>query len=142
MKILAGDWKPGAMVIVQKSFTGKWKALVMPAGWKSDKIPVGDIVSFSVVTEENKASIMGKVGWGAVGALALGPLGLLAGVLGGGNKRDRVMAIEVRDGRKALLKGNSQDVELLMAATYGNKPSALAEPTTSLPPQGKIEPTL
>lgn len=51
----------------------------------------------------------------------LGPLGLLAGVLGGGNKRDRIMAISTRDGRKALIKGHVKEAEMLMAAAFQNQ---------------------
>lgn len=141
MKVLAGDWQADSPIAVKKSFTGKWQALMISAGmFKVDTIPMSDITEFQVVTEENKASILGKVGWGAAGLVVLGPLGLLAGVLGGGNKRDRLMVIKMRDGRSAMIKGNSADAEALMAATFGNKPGKIK--TIEGTPQGRIEPSI
>jgi threonine dehydrogenase-like Zn-dependent dehydrogenase len=119
MKVLAGDWKVDGPVIVVKNSRGQLKELHLPVGvWKSDKMKPQDIASFEIVTEENKASVMGKLGWGAVGAIALGPLGLLAGVLAGGNRRDRVMVLTFKDSRRAMLKGNAKDAEMLQAAAF------------------------
>lgn len=141
MKVLAGDWKADSPIAVKKSLTGKWRALVFSAGlFRIEQVPLSDIVEFDIVTEENKASILGKVGWGAAGLVVLGPLGLLAGVLGGGNRRDRVMVIRTRDGRSAMVKGNSKDAEALMAASFGNRPSEMK--TIEASAQGRIEPTL
>src|SRR5690606_11690243 len=137
MKVLAGDWKADSPIAVKKSFTGKWQALMISAGiFKVDAVPMSDITEFQVVTEENRASILGKVGWGAAGLVVLGPLGLLAGVLGGGNRRDRVMVIKTRDGRSAMIKGNSKEAEAFMAATFGNKPGEMK--TIESAPQGRI----
>lgn len=140
MKILAGNWAENTPITVKKSFTGKWQELWFSSGlFRIEKMPLSDIVEFQIVTEENKASILGKVGWGAAGLLVLGPLGLLAGVLGGGNKRDRVMIIKTRDSRSAMIKGNSADAEAMMAATFGNKPGEMM--TIEGKSQGRIEPT-
>ncbi len=125
MKVLAGDWKADSPIAIKKSFLGKPVALLMPKGTFSfETIHLRDLTSMEIVTEENKASIAGKLGWGAAGLVVLGPLGLLAGVLGGGNKRDRVMAISFRDGRKALVKGQAKEAEMLMAAAFHNQVSA------------------
>lgn len=113
LKVLAGDWKQGINVIRTAT-----DIQFQNSAWKFEKIPLRDVSSFDIVTENNRASIMGKVGWGALGAVALGPIGLLAGVLGGGNKKDRVMAISFSDGRKVLLKGDAKDAEALTAATF------------------------
>lgn len=115
MKTLAGDYKKDCDV----RFAGG-RLQVQKGIFSFEYIDLADISSFEVVTEDNKASIMGKVGWGAVGAIALGPLGLLAGVIGGGNRRDRVMAIETRHGKRVLLKGSAKDVEQFTAATFNN----------------------
>lgn len=54
-----------------------------------------NLVSITQITDENKASFIGKAGWGLVGGLALGPVGLLAGLLAGGNKKVACCAFEM-----------------------------------------------
>lgn len=115
MKVLAGDYKKDCDV----RFAGD-RLQIQKGIFSYEYIALVDISDFQIVTEENKTSILGKVGWGAVGAIALGPLGLLAGVIGGGNRQDRVMALETRDGKRVLLKGNAKDVEKFTAATFNN----------------------
>lgn len=137
MKAIAGDLKAGTDV----RFAGG-RLQIQKGMFSFERVQLEDVASFEVVTEENKASILGKVGWGAVGALALGPLGLLAGVLGGGNRRDRVMAVEFRDGRRILLKGNAKDVEQFTAGTFNNHTRKVqtieARPAERIdPPMGK-----
>lgn len=125
MKVLAGDWKADSPIAIKKSFLGRPVALLMPKGTFSfETLQLRDVASLDIVTEDNKASIAGKLGWGAAGLVVLGPLGLLAGVLGGGNKRDRIMAISTRDGRKALIKGHVKEAEMLMAAAFQNQMGA------------------
>ena len=81
-------------------------------------MPLDQIESVDLVTQENKTSVLGKAGWGAVGAIALGPLGLLAGVLGGGNKSMMIMAVKFKNGRKVLLQGKSKDMQPLLGAAF------------------------
>lgn len=139
MKVLAGDWKEDSPVVIKKDWLGKPEGLLISIGvFKHETMKFSDLVNFELVTEENKASILGKVGWGAVGAIALGPVGLLAGVLGGGNKRDRVMVLEFRDGRSLMLKGSAKDAELLMAKSFGNRRAELK--VVEAAPIEKIEP--
>lgn len=54
-----------------------------------------NLINITPITEENKSSFVGKAGWGLVGSVALGPLGLLAGVLSGGNKKVMCCAFEM-----------------------------------------------
>ena len=115
MKVIAGDWPEGREVVV-----GAANVAVKKGAFSFDKIPVGEIADFTVITEENRASVVGTLGWGALGAVALGPLGLLAGVLAGGNKKDRLMSVVFRDGRKLLVKGTPKDVEMFSKVTFGS----------------------
>lgn len=102
-----------------RGITGKIKSVDLVAGFfRVDSYRLDEIVSCDLVTADNYSSIAGKVGWGAVGAIALGPLGLLAGVLGGGNKRERVVSIVFDDGRKAMIKCSPKEAEALLAAGY------------------------
>lgn len=54
-----------------------------------------NLINITPITEENKSSFIGKAGWGLAGTIALGPLGLLAGVLSGGNKKVMCCAFEM-----------------------------------------------
>ena len=56
------------------------------------------------LTEENKVKVLGAAGWGAVGALVAGPMGLLAGMVLGGRGSNMVISVTFKDGRKALLQ--------------------------------------
>ena len=91
-------------------------------------MPLSEIQSLDVVTEDNRASIAGKVGWGVAGAVVLGPVGMLAGVLGGGIRKVRIISVLFADGRKVLLKGTADDLELLVAANFGGSTGRQAKP--------------
>jgi len=54
--------------------------------------------------EESARSLAGAAGWGFVGGLALGPVGLVGGALFGGRKKDKsvTVAVEFHDGTRFL----------------------------------------
>ncbi len=83
----------------------------------------GNIASIQPITEDNKKSIIGKAGWGVAGALALGGVGALAGVLAGGNKKEMLIAMEMKSGEKIVADVNSDTFKML----YGlySTPSAI-----------------
>lgn len=113
-EILAGDFKPG-----HHSFT--WGNFNMPQKgfWSSDeKIPIAEVNSFEKASEESTKSMAGKVGMGVAGAALLGPVGLLAGTLAGGEKKHVVFVCEFKDGRRFLGKAKQKDFETLMTATF------------------------
>ena len=119
IKVLGGDWKESSPVAIRRSLTGKFDALIITKGlFQTDKVKRDDLLSADIVTAENQTSIAGKLGWGAVGGVALGPLGLLAGVLGGGNKQTMVVAVALKDGRKVLLQGKSKELLPLLGAAF------------------------
>lgn len=91
-------------------------------GWgKSKCLLIKDhIISVEVLTEESKTSIMGKAGWGALGAIALGPLGLLAGVLGGGRSKEICVACELDDGRKIIATASASEYQGLLKNVFNN----------------------
>jgi threonine dehydrogenase-like Zn-dependent dehydrogenase len=125
MKVLAGDWAADTPVVFKRDWRNRPVELWLQTGiFKIDKIPFAEVASADLLTEENRASILGKVGWGALGAFALGPLGLLAGVIGGGRHTERVIIVALRDGRKAMIKANAKDAETLVAASFQNGLSA------------------
>ena len=109
----AGDWGKGnaSLGFGQLSFS--------KAGtWKPETIPITKLKSVETASEESVKRIGGAVGWGAVGALALGPVGLLAGMLLGGKGKDVTFVAEFKDGRKILATSDSKTFTKLQAAVF------------------------
>ncbi len=122
MKVLGGDWPAGHNAIIKRAhFTLKVKGLQIWTGaLSSELVPLDQIESADPITQENQSSILGKLGWGTAGGIALGPIGLLAGVLGGGNRSTMLMAIKFKDGRKVLLQGKSSEMKTLLGSAFSN----------------------
>jgi len=85
----------------------------MPEGIHSSQLAEVELAS-----EEAVKRLGGTVGWGAVGALALGPVGLLAGLLLGGNKKDVKFVAKFKDGRKMLATTDSKAFTQMKAAVF------------------------
>lgn len=101
-------------------------------GWgKSKCLKIKDhVMSVELITEENKHSIMGKAGWGALGAIALGPLGLLAGVLGGGHSKEICVACKFDDGRTLMATISSSEYQDLLKYCFNNKKNLVQRTAT------------
>ena len=76
------------------------------------------IESVELVTEENQKKFVGSAGWGLVGLATLGPLGGLAGVLAGGNKKEVCFACKLKDGRNFLATADSRTYQAFLAASF------------------------
>ncbi|SDL77491.1 hypothetical protein SAMN05661010_02511 [Modicisalibacter muralis] len=115
IKIHAGDFaKQGATF----SF-GSFSFLEPDRIWKTVTYSARkDIDDIDIASEENVKRIGGTVGWGAAGAIVLGPVGLLAGLLAGGRKKDVIFAVRFKDGRKALCTVDSKTFTKIQAATF------------------------
>lgn len=113
MKYIAGDFSESTKISCGQLV---W-------GWGDAKcLKINDhLISAEVLTEESKTSILGKAGWGAVGAIALGPLGLLAGVLGGGHSKEICVACELDDGRKFIATTSAAEYQELLKSAFNNK---------------------
>ena len=70
--------------------------------WLGETIPASEIDEIDKASEESIKKIGGTIGWGATGAVLLGPAGLLAGLLLGGRKKEVTFAAKFKDGRKIL----------------------------------------
>lgn len=99
----------------------------VPGRWFRETIPLACITSVEIASEENVARIGGALGWGAVGAAALGPVGLLAGLVLGGQGKDVTFVCRLSDGRAFLATAPSAVYTRLAAATFreGGQPVAL-----------------
>lgn len=83
-----------------------------------ETIPLAQLASVEVASEENVKKVGGTIGWGAVGALALGPVGLLAGLLLGGKKKEVTFVAVFKDGRRLLATTDSVGFTKLRAAVF------------------------
>ena len=70
------------------------------------------------ITDENKVKVLGAAGWGALGGLALRPLGLIAGMVLGGRGKVVVCAVKFKDGKQALLEVNQKEWTNIVAARF------------------------
>ncbi|MBE7184508.1 MAG: hypothetical protein INR68_08895 [Methylobacterium mesophilicum] len=123
--IIAGDWPSGTDVTYAPGFFGKPSSILI--GWTGGRFYAEHIASAEHVTEQNSTSVLGKVGWGAVGSVALGPVGLLAGLVAGGKRQHTIVALELVDGRKALLKCDQAGFEAVMKASHKPAPPVVED---------------
>lgn len=77
----------------------------------ADKYKILDIS-----TEENVKKITGAVGWGIVGGALAGPVGILAGALLGGNKKQVTFVLELTDGRQLMGSVDSKAYTAMVAS--------------------------
>lgn len=88
------------------TYQGEW------GGWNLVPISV-PLETAEIVTEENKVNFTGALGWGAVGGILTGGIGLLAGALLGGRGKSTVCALKFKDGSQFLVSGKPKDIAKL-----------------------------
>ena len=113
-EVHAGDFKKGKEHQFMKD------AIHMKSKKKffREKIPVSQIEKIEVASEESVKRIGGAVGWGIAGAALLGPVGLLAGLLGGGQGKNITFVCKLKDGRKFLGTAKSKVYTEITAAHF------------------------
>lgn len=111
MKVLAGSLPNGAEIT---SFLGSYTLNIPEGFWKSRKISLNDhLVAVEQITEENKYSVLGKAGWGTLGGILLGPVGLLAGIVLGGNSKELCCACKLDTGEEFLVSCDTEECQKL-----------------------------
>jgi len=85
-----------------------------------DRIPLNkqNVEKVEMLTEESKKKFMGAAGLGIVGAFALGPLGLIAGALAGGNKKEVCFACYLKDGKKFMAVSDNKIFQKIMSFAF------------------------
>ena len=114
IKIHAGDFLEGDGHFSFGIFTLK----TQQHSFVGETIPIAELDAVDVATEENVKRLGGTLGWGAAGALILGPVGLLAGLLLGGRKKQVTFVAKFKDGRKLLASTDSKTFIKLQAAVF------------------------
>jgi len=115
VKVHAGDYQG----------TGSCGFGVITMPWQpGDGFSLGKAYSFSEIdtvepaSEEAAIRLGGAVGWGAVGGVILGPVGLLAGLLLGGKGKDVTFIARFKDGKKILATTDAGTYKKLLAAVF------------------------
>lgn len=112
-------------VFIHIPIPGKW--------FKTDTRDVTtDIVAVEQITNENKNSVLGKAGWGTLGAVALGPVGMLAGILLGGKSKEVCFACKLSTGESFLASGSISDFQTFVGAYQANLASGIASDLNNL----------
>jgi hypothetical protein len=123
MKVLAGDFKTSSENGASAAFrSGRFSFPDPEVGFawfpKLVHYDMGNVDELDEVSEENKVKVLGAAGWGTVGALALGPVGLLAGLILGGRGKQVVFAVKFYDGKRALVEVNQKVWKKIVAARF------------------------
>jgi hypothetical protein len=83
IEVHAGDFLKGNSSAHFSSFSLR----TTKHSFAGESIPFSELETVEVANEEAVKRVGGTVGWGIVGGLALGPVGLLAGLLLGGKRK-------------------------------------------------------
>ncbi len=119
MKVIGGGLPNGAEI--NSSLFGSYTLSIPEGFFKSRKVSLNDhLVAVEHITEENKYSILGKAGWGTLGAIALGPVGLLAGIVLGGNSKELCCACKLDTGEEFLVSCETEECQKLKSLAMGN----------------------
>lgn len=88
-------------------------------GWttRGDTTPplVENIEEITEVTEETTVDVLRGAGWGLLGKIVAGKLGLVAGLFLGGRGNSTTFAMRLKDGSEFLCRGFSRDYARLLA---------------------------
>lgn len=76
-----------------------------------------DLTQWARITEENKQKIVATLGWGALGAVLLGPLGFALGAFLGGRKKYIYVAASFGDDKKCVLELSKDDFNQFFTIT-------------------------
>ncbi len=117
IEVHAGDFLP-VKHHKYNNTNGEFKLLTQKHWFKGEKLKTTDIVEINIASEENVKKIGGTLGWGAAGAVVLGPVGLLAGLLLGGKKNQVTFVAKFKDGRKMLATTDSKTYTKITAQIF------------------------
>jgi len=118
MWVVAGDFKTG-FVWIKRSILGKPKALGFRKSlMKNDMVPLSSITSFVIADREKTTSWLTKLVGGAAMGAVLGPAGAIGGMLASGSKDETMAELQAADGRRALVKGPSKEIQSIYLAVY------------------------
>ena len=114
IKVHAGDFLEGKGQISFGAMVLKTKE----KSWVGEAIAFTEFEEIDVASEDSVKRVGGTLGWGVAGALVLGPVGLLAGLLAGGRGKDVTFVGKLKDGRKILATTDAKTFIKMKAANF------------------------
>jgi hypothetical protein len=111
---IAGDFGERDFSFSSGAFKLPWKENI----WDGEKLPVSQLDEIEIASEESVKKIGGTLGWGAVGGFMLGPLGLFAGLMVGGKKKEITFVAKFKDGRKLLATTDHKTYKQIIGAIF------------------------
>lgn len=125
LTIHAGDFEKGKGSIHPPGLTGGKAVGVTPPAKAGEFTWTGlgkhellELAQIDVASEESVKRLGGTVGWGVVGGALLGPVGMLAGLLAGGRKKEVTFVAVFKDGRRMLATTDSATYTKLSALLF------------------------
>lgn len=119
MHVLGGSWPHKSRVEAKNTFSGKLKYIRIWKSWlSSDDIPAAEIQSAQIMSTESASNTGGKIDGAIAGGVLFGGFGAVVGSMLAENVNERLVAVYFRDGRKALIKGTTKEVESILAAGF------------------------
>ena len=113
-KLLAGDYDGHEAMFTSNKFVFRPKGKI--TGGKT--YGVANIESLEQLDEENKKKVLGTLGWGTAGLVALGPLGAIGGMMIGGKRKKVIFAVQFSDGKKIMGETDAKLFTRMRAATF------------------------
>jgi len=87
--------------------------------WKGEKIDLkAEVSDIEQMNEEKVKKLAGTAGWGVAGAVLLGPLGAIGGMLIGGNKKEVAFVCNLHDGRRFMATTDGKTWQKICAARF------------------------
>jgi hypothetical protein len=116
-KALAGDFRKDGN---HQFLAAKNSFYLQKDGWwpRFESVELSELEEIVLASEENVKKLWGSAAMGIAGAALLGPIGLLAGVLAGGNKKEVVFICKFKDGRKLMAKSKSKTFQAIQQALF------------------------
>lgn len=114
IKIHAGDFLKGDSFFNRDTLRLRTK----DHSFLGENIALSQLETVEVASEESVKKIGGTLGWGAAGAVLLGPLGLLAGLMLGGRKKEVTFVAKLKDGRKFMGTTDNTTYTQMQAAIF------------------------
>ena len=114
IKIIAGDVPKQSCSVT----FGVFQLLGHGESWGGTSHNLHDFSEAMVASEENVKKLGGAAGWGIAGGVLLGPVGLLAGLLAGGRKKEVTFVAKLPGNKKILAVTDHKTWQKILAAQF------------------------